>query len=154
MKGPSFIGLHELFDQVAEAVEGYVDQIAERVVQLGGVAEGTVRMAAARTTSTPQGGVNTPWPKRRFGTMLMQGGTPAHTMKRIKPIQDSQPEAAKAARSGATAAERSAAGKTGKTTYSSVNPSRMSWREIQRWLHAEGDVIAKHPHVRNHSLHD
>ncbi len=52
VKGPSFIGLHELFDQVAEAVEGYVDQIAERIVQLGGVAEGTVRMAAARTRLT------------------------------------------------------------------------------------------------------
>ena len=25
VKGPSFIGLHELFDQVAEAVEDYVD---------------------------------------------------------------------------------------------------------------------------------
>jgi starvation-inducible DNA-binding protein len=49
VKGPSFIGLHELFDQVAEAVEDYVDKIAERVVQLGGVAEGTVRLAAART---------------------------------------------------------------------------------------------------------
>jgi starvation-inducible DNA-binding protein len=49
VKGPSFIGLHELFDQVAEAVERYVDQIAERIAQLGGVAEGTVRMAAART---------------------------------------------------------------------------------------------------------
>ena len=49
VKGPSFIGLHELFDKVAEAVEGYVDEIAERIVQLGGVAEGTVRMAAARS---------------------------------------------------------------------------------------------------------
>jgi len=49
VKGPSFIGLHELFDKVAEAVEGYVDEIAERIVQLGGIAEGTVRMAAART---------------------------------------------------------------------------------------------------------
>jgi len=38
-----------LFDKVAEAVEDYVDMIAERIVQLGGVAEGTVRMAAART---------------------------------------------------------------------------------------------------------
>jgi len=52
VKGPSFIGLHELFDKVAEAVEGYVDQIAERIVQLGGVAEGTVRMAAVRTRLT------------------------------------------------------------------------------------------------------
>ena len=52
VKGPSFIGLHELFDKVAEAVEGYVDEIAERIVQLGGVAEGTVRMAASRTRLT------------------------------------------------------------------------------------------------------
>ena len=49
VKGPSFIALHELFDKVAEAVEDYVDMIAERIVQLGGIAEGTVRMAAART---------------------------------------------------------------------------------------------------------
>jgi starvation-inducible DNA-binding protein len=49
VKGPSFIGLHELFDKVDEAVESYVDMIAERIVQLGGVAEGTVRVAATRT---------------------------------------------------------------------------------------------------------
>ncbi len=49
VKGPSFIGLHELFDKVDEAVELYVDMIAERIVQLGGIAEGTVRVAAART---------------------------------------------------------------------------------------------------------
>jgi len=49
VKGPSFIGLHELFDKVDEAVEGYVDQIAERIVELGGIAEGTVRVAASRS---------------------------------------------------------------------------------------------------------
>jgi starvation-inducible DNA-binding protein len=49
VKGPSFIGLHELFDKVDEAVESYVDMIAERIVQLGGIAEGTVRVAAVRT---------------------------------------------------------------------------------------------------------
>ena len=49
VKGPSFIGLHELFDKVAEAMEVYVDMIAERIVQLGGIAEGTVRVAASRT---------------------------------------------------------------------------------------------------------
>ncbi len=52
VKGPSFIGLHELFDKVDEAVESYVDMIAERVVQLGGIAEGTVRVAASRTRLT------------------------------------------------------------------------------------------------------
>ena len=49
VKGPSFIGLHELFDKVDEAVEAYVDMIAERIVQLGGIAEGTVRVSAARS---------------------------------------------------------------------------------------------------------
>jgi starvation-inducible DNA-binding protein len=49
VKGPHFIGLHELFDQIDEAVETYVDLIAERIVQLGGIAEGTVRVAAGRS---------------------------------------------------------------------------------------------------------
>jgi len=49
VKGPNFIGLHELFDQIDEAVESYADLIAERIVQLGGIAEGTVRVAAARS---------------------------------------------------------------------------------------------------------
>src|SRR5437764_11113877 len=49
VKGPHFIGLHEMFDKVNEAVASYVDLIAERVVQLGGIAEGTVRAAAQRS---------------------------------------------------------------------------------------------------------
>jgi len=49
VKGPHFIGLHKLFDEIAEAVEEYVDMIAERAVQLGGIAEGTVRVAASRS---------------------------------------------------------------------------------------------------------
>lgn len=49
VKGPSFIGLHKLFDEIDEAVEYYVDSIAERIVQLGGIAEGTVRVTASRS---------------------------------------------------------------------------------------------------------
>jgi len=49
VKGPHFIGLHELFDKIDEAVEAYVDLIAERIVQLGGIAEGTVRVPAGRS---------------------------------------------------------------------------------------------------------
>jgi len=49
VKGPHFIGLHELFDEIADDVEKYVDMIAERVVQLGGIALGTVRVAASRS---------------------------------------------------------------------------------------------------------
>src|SRR5215471_15104005 len=50
VKGPNFIALHELFDKINEDVEDYVDDIAERAVQLGGIAEGTVRMAAKRSS--------------------------------------------------------------------------------------------------------
>jgi starvation-inducible DNA-binding protein len=49
VKGPSFIGLHKLFDDINEDVEGYVDLIAERVVQLGGVAEGTIGAVEQRS---------------------------------------------------------------------------------------------------------
>jgi len=49
VKGPHFIGLHELFDKIAGEVEEYVDMIAERIVQLGGIAEGTVRVSAGRS---------------------------------------------------------------------------------------------------------
>lgn len=49
IKGPSFIALHELFDKISEDAEEYVDLIAERIVQYGGIAEGTVRVAAKRS---------------------------------------------------------------------------------------------------------
>src|SRR5437667_5057112 len=49
VKGPQFIALHKLFDEIDEAVEEYVDLLAERVVQLGGIAEGTARIAAERS---------------------------------------------------------------------------------------------------------
>jgi starvation-inducible DNA-binding protein len=46
VKGPHFIGLHELFDKVAEALEESTDDIAERAVELGGVALGTVQVVS------------------------------------------------------------------------------------------------------------
>jgi starvation-inducible DNA-binding protein len=50
VKGPAFIALHKLFDEITEDVEDYVDLIAERIVQLGGVAEATVGVVANRST--------------------------------------------------------------------------------------------------------
>ena len=50
VKGPTFIALHKLFDEINEDVEAYVDLIAERIVQLGGIAEGTVGVVADRST--------------------------------------------------------------------------------------------------------
>jgi starvation-inducible DNA-binding protein len=46
VKGIHFFQLHELFDQVATAVEAQTDLIAERITALGGTAMGTIRMAA------------------------------------------------------------------------------------------------------------
>ena len=50
VKGPDFFQLHELYDLVAETVLPFVDEIAERATALGGLATGTVRMAAEATS--------------------------------------------------------------------------------------------------------
>lgn len=52
VRGPQFIALHKLFDEIHEEVEDYADLLAERVVQVGGIAEGTARVTAQRTTLT------------------------------------------------------------------------------------------------------
>lgn len=52
VKGPMFFHLHELFDTLAAPLPDFMDMIAERVTALGGVAMGTVRMAAASSTLT------------------------------------------------------------------------------------------------------
>ena len=50
VKGPNFIALHELFDDVHEHVQEHVDEIAERVVALGGTALGTVAVVSKATS--------------------------------------------------------------------------------------------------------
>jgi starvation-inducible DNA-binding protein len=49
VKGPSFIALHELFDTLADELDGHVDEMAERITALGGIAEGTLQAVASRT---------------------------------------------------------------------------------------------------------
>jgi starvation-inducible DNA-binding protein len=49
VKGPAFIALHELFDRLAGDVDGHVDDMAERIAALGGVAEGTLQAVAGRS---------------------------------------------------------------------------------------------------------
>jgi len=53
VKGPNFIALHELFDDVAERLEDHVDLIAERAVILGGIAQGTTQAVGENTSLTP-----------------------------------------------------------------------------------------------------
>ncbi|MEO0377997.1 MAG: DNA starvation/stationary phase protection protein Dps [Cyanobacteria bacterium P01_A01_bin.17] len=49
VKGMDFYQLHNLFDELAGEIEGYVDMVAERITALGSVARGTARVAAAES---------------------------------------------------------------------------------------------------------
>lgn len=50
VKGAQFIALHELFDDLAAELLDHADMIAERVTAMGGIALGTVRMAATASS--------------------------------------------------------------------------------------------------------
>ena len=49
VKGPQFLPLHELFEKVAGELSEHADDLAERIVQLGGTAEGSARLTAKKT---------------------------------------------------------------------------------------------------------
>jgi starvation-inducible DNA-binding protein len=53
LKGMSFIGVHELLDQIAVRVEDNSDLMAERVMILDGQARGTAQVVADKTTLKP-----------------------------------------------------------------------------------------------------
>ncbi len=50
VKGKEFYPLHLLFDEIAEELVKFVDELAERITSLGGYAHGTVRMAAEHSS--------------------------------------------------------------------------------------------------------
>ena len=57
VKGPQFIALHQLFDDLhAQSVE-WSDLIAERAVQLGGLAEGSLQAVSGRSELKPYPGL-------------------------------------------------------------------------------------------------
>jgi starvation-inducible DNA-binding protein len=51
--GIDFAQLHELFDELHDQARGFIDEVAERAVALGGVADGTIQAAAENTTLAP-----------------------------------------------------------------------------------------------------
>jgi starvation-inducible DNA-binding protein len=56
VKGTAFIALHELFDRIAGEIDAAADDIAERIVALGGYADG-------RTSRTAEDSNLPPWPE-------------------------------------------------------------------------------------------
>lgn len=53
LKGPTFIAVHELLDQLRGDVDEHVDIIAERVAQLDGIALGTLQTAGKASKLAP-----------------------------------------------------------------------------------------------------
>jgi starvation-inducible DNA-binding protein len=53
LRGPQFIAVHEMIDQFRTEIDGHVDTVAERVVQLGGTALGSTQSVAAATSLEP-----------------------------------------------------------------------------------------------------
>lgn len=53
VKGPHFIALHELFDDIYESIEALTDTVAERITALGGVALGTLQSVDKLSELTP-----------------------------------------------------------------------------------------------------
>ncbi len=53
VKGTTFLQLHELFDKLYGEAAGYADDLAERCVQLGGTAMGTIASVVAGTSLAP-----------------------------------------------------------------------------------------------------
>ena len=53
VRGAQFIALHELFDDISEEADGWVDTLAERAGALGGAAEGTIQVAVKQSYLDP-----------------------------------------------------------------------------------------------------
>ncbi len=53
VKGPHFLPLHELFDKLYDEAAEWNDLVAERAVQLGGTAEGTLQLVSGNTRLDP-----------------------------------------------------------------------------------------------------
>ncbi len=53
VKGPQFIALHKLFDEAYETLSDPIDNTAERIVALGGFAEGTVAAVESQSKLKP-----------------------------------------------------------------------------------------------------
>jgi starvation-inducible DNA-binding protein len=80
VRGKKFYQLHTLFDTLASGVEEHIDTVAERVSQLGGYAEGTVRMAAANSR-LPEWSVKLTAQEEFVGALVQRFATAANSIR-------------------------------------------------------------------------
>lgn len=59
VKGPQFFTLHEKFEELYDEAAGYVDEIAERLLAIGGEPISTLKDALAQTTISEAAGKQT-----------------------------------------------------------------------------------------------
>lgn len=81
VKGIHFYQLHELFDDIAEHVEDASDLIAERVTQLGGIANGTAR-EVAKSSSLKEYDLNAVKGEQHVKALVERLGTLANASRK------------------------------------------------------------------------
>jgi starvation-inducible DNA-binding protein len=80
VKGMAFYELHLLFDSIAGHLEDASDTVAERITALGGIADGTARQVATRS-SIPEYPMQAVTGKDHLNALSMRLGLVANTMR-------------------------------------------------------------------------
>lgn len=91
VKGPAFIALHELFDQVAERAEEHADTLAERIAALGGRVEGTARHTAGASRLEQYPAAAADWAahtRALAGALAVAGGHAREAIDRASNMKD------------------------------------------------------------------
>ncbi len=87
LKGPQFIAIHEMLDQFRATLNGHVDTVAERVVQLGGMAQGTSQIVAQKSTLKPYP-TDISTTKDHLAALIERYGTAANAVREAIALTD------------------------------------------------------------------